>query len=74
MEEPVHNPTESDFAEFIKTKLLDYRLQKSIITVVDTAYSGAEGARETLDKSEEFLKDIRLMEEKKICTKILESC
>ena len=60
-------------SEFIKTKLLDYRLQKSIITVIDTAYSGAEGARETLDKSEEFLKDIRLMEEKRFVQKFLKA-
>lgn len=58
--------------EFVKGEFLDYRLQKSIIAILDTSYAGSEGVRESVAKSEEVLQGIRLMEEKKLVQKFLQ--
>ncbi|GBC75628.1 hypothetical protein HRbin06_00947 [archaeon HR06] len=57
--------------EFIKGGYLDYRLQNSIIATLDSSYAGAEGVREAFNKAEEFLKDIRVMEERKLIQRFL---
>jgi len=61
-------PTKNNF---VKENYLDYRLQNNILAVIDTAYSGAEGIRETLEKSDDVLQGFRLMDEKRLVQKFL---
>jgi peptide chain release factor subunit 1 len=56
---------------FLKGGYLDYRLQKNIIDVVDTSYSGREGIREVAEKASDKLQDVRFVEEKKLVQKFL---
>jgi peptide chain release factor subunit 1 len=58
---------------FLKEEYLDYRLQKAVITSLDTSYSGEEGVREILDKAQRdgILQEYRLMEEKQIMKKFM---
>jgi len=56
---------------FLKGGYLDYRLQNNIIEVIDTSYSGREGVREIIEKSEDKLESVRLVEEKKLVQKFL---
>lgn len=56
---------------FLKGGYLDYRLQKSVIDVVDTSYSGREGIREIVEKASDKLQDVRLVEERKLVQKFL---
>ena len=56
---------------FLKSDYLDYRLREKILTEVDGAYSGAEGVREAIDKSSDVLKDMRVIEEKKLIQRFL---
>jgi len=56
---------------FLKSDYLDYRLKEKILTEVDGAYSGAEGVREAIDKSTDILKDMRIVEEKKLIQRFL---
>lgn len=50
--------------EFYKGEYMDYRLQKAVIGLADTSYSGEEGVRETLERAKDLLRDTRLIEEK----------
>jgi peptide chain release factor subunit 1 len=61
-------PTKNNF---LKEEYLDYRLRDNIIATIDTSYAGSEGLRETVQRSEEALAGMRLMEEKKIVKKFL---
>jgi peptide chain release factor subunit 1 len=56
---------------FLKGGYLDYRLQKNIIEVVDTSYSGREGIREIAEKAADKLQDVRFIEERKLVQKFL---
>src|SRR6202162_5864936 len=56
---------------FMKGGYLDYRLQKNIIEVVDTSYSGREGIREIAEKAADKLQDVRFIEERKLVQKFL---
>lgn len=58
---------------FLKEEYLDYRLQKAVIAILDTSYSGEEGVREVLEKArkEGVLQEYRLMEEKQIMEKFM---
>lgn len=56
---------------FLKQEYLDYRLQKKVVAVLDTAYSGSEGLRETVDKANQILQGIRIVEEKKLIQRFL---
>jgi peptide chain release factor subunit 1 len=51
--------------EFVKDGYLDYRLQNAIVGVLDTGYSGREGVRETVFKSDKLLESVRVVEEKR---------
>ncbi len=62
-------PTKDDF---LKNGYLDYRLQKSVIAVIDTSYAGGEGVREALDKAQDVLQEYRLMEEKRLVRRLFE--
>ena len=56
---------------FLKSDYLDYRLREKILAEVDGAYSGAEGVREAIEKSSDVLKDMRVIEEKKLIQRFL---
>ena len=58
---------------FLKEEYLDYRLQKNVISTLDTSYSGDEGVREIIDKVNEqgVMTEYRLMEEKRIIKKFM---
>ncbi|MBI4258200.1 MAG: peptide chain release factor aRF-1 [Thaumarchaeota archaeon] len=62
-------PTKDDF---LKGDYLDYRLKNGLLGVLDTSYAGREGVRETLDKADQLLQDMRLMEEKKLVKRFLQ--
>ena len=57
--------------EFLKSGYLHYELQKKVVAVLDLGYSGREGVRELVEKAGEILKDVRLVEEKKLVQKFL---
>jgi peptide chain release factor subunit 1 len=57
--------------EFLKGGYLHYELQKKIVAVLDLGYSGREGVRELVEKASDVLKDVRLVEEKKLVQKFL---
>ncbi|MEM1942163.1 MAG: peptide chain release factor aRF-1, partial [Candidatus Nitrosocaldus sp.] len=62
-------PTKDDF---LKNGYLDYRLQKSVLAVLDISYAGREGVREALEKAQDILQEYRLMEEKKLVRRLFE--
>ncbi len=57
--------------EFLKGGYLHYELQKKVVAVLDLGYSGREGIRELVEKAGDVLKDVRLVEEKKLVQKFL---
>jgi peptide chain release factor subunit 1 len=57
--------------EFLKGEFLHYELQKKVLAVLDLGYSGREGVRELVEKASDVLKDVRLLEEKKLVQKFL---
>jgi peptide chain release factor subunit 1 len=57
--------------EFLKGGYLHYSLQKNVLAVIDLGYSGREGVRELVEKASDILKDVRLIEEKKLVQKFL---
>jgi len=56
---------------FLKGEYLNYQLQQNIVAVIDTSYSGREGIRELVEKASDVLKNVRLVEEKKLVQKFL---
>lgn len=60
-------PTKEDF---INGNYLEYRLQNMILSTIDISYSGSEGVREAVAKSEDVLSDFRMVEEKKLVEKL----
>lgn len=61
-------PTKDDF---LKGGYLHYELQRKVVAVLDLGYSGREGVRELVEKASDTLKDVRLVEEKKLVQKFL---
>ena len=57
--------------EFLKEGYLHYELQKKVAAVLDLGYAGREGVRELVEKAGDVLKDVRLVEEKKLVQKFL---
>lgn len=57
---------------FLKSDYLDYRLKDRILAVLDGAYSGSEGVRETLEKSRDLLSNVRVVEERKLVQRFLQ--
>ena len=57
--------------EFLKGGYLHYELQKKVLATIDLGYSGREGVRELVEKASDVLKDVRLVEEKKLVQKFL---
>ncbi|MGC8555413.1 MAG: peptide chain release factor aRF-1 [Conexivisphaera sp.] len=52
--------------DFYKQGYLDYRLQNMVVGVVDTSYAGDEGVRETIERAADLLRDVRLLEERRL--------
>jgi peptide chain release factor subunit 1 len=61
-------PTKEDF---LKGGYLHYELQKKVVAVLDLGYSGREGVRELVEKAGDILKDVRLVEEKRLVQRFL---
>lgn len=57
--------------EFLKEGYLHYELQKKVVAVLDLGYAGREGVREMVEKAGDVLKDVRLVEEKRLVQKFL---
>jgi peptide chain release factor subunit 1 len=57
--------------QFLKGGYLHYELQKKVLAVLDLGYSGREGVRELVEKAGDILKDVRLVEEKRLVQKFL---
>src|SRR3954447_9612581 len=58
---------------FLREEYLDYRLQNSVVSTLDTSYSGEEGVREIVDKINDqgIMSEYRLMEEKKLVKRFM---
>lgn len=56
---------------FLEKGLIDHRLKKKVLGVMDTGYTDESGIRELVQKSEELLKDTDLMKERAIMSKFL---
>ncbi|MEM0287555.1 MAG: peptide chain release factor aRF-1 [Nitrososphaerota archaeon] len=56
---------------FYKGNYLDYRLQKAVIAVIDTSYTGEEGIREIVQRATPILQDVRLVQEDNLVDKFI---
>jgi peptide chain release factor subunit 1 len=56
-------PTKEDF---LKGNYLHYELKDQILTTVDTGYTGREGVKEVVERSREFVRNVRFYEERKV--------
>jgi len=61
-------PTKEDFD---KGNYLHYTLKDKIVAIIDTAYTDEHGVEEVVEGSQDILKKIRYVEEKKIMQKFL---
>ncbi len=61
-------PTKYDFEE---GDYLQYQLKEKILATIDTSYTGEQGVEEIINKSQEILKGVRYLEEKKLVQKFL---
>ncbi|MEJ2240690.1 MAG: peptide chain release factor aRF-1 [Candidatus Bathyarchaeota archaeon] len=57
--------------EFEKGNYLHYTLKEKIIATIDTSYTDEQGISEVVEKSQDILRRIRYVEEKKIMQKFL---
>ena len=56
-------PTKEDF---LKGNYLHYEIKDKILTTVDTGYTGHGGVKEVVERSREFIRNVRFYEERKI--------
>jgi len=61
-------PTKYDFVE---GDYLNYMLKEKILATVDTSYVGEQGVEEIISKSQDVLKGVRYLEEKRLVQKFL---
>jgi peptide chain release factor subunit 1 len=61
-------PTKYDFTE---GDYLNYMLKEKILATIDTSYVGEQGVQEIIAKSQDVLKGVRYLEEKKLVQKFL---
>ena len=52
--------------EFLKGNYLHYELKDKVLTTVDTGYTGHEGVKEVVERSKEFIKNVRFLEERNL--------
>lgn len=57
--------------DFYKADYLDYRLKQMVIGLVDTGYAGEEGIRETLERGEGLIENLRLVKEKRLIERFM---
>jgi len=57
--------------EFTEGDYLNYTLKEKILTTIDTSYVGEQGVNEIIQKSQEVLRGVRYMEEKRLVQKFL---
>ena len=57
--------------EFEEGDYLNYQLKEKILATVDTSYVGDQGVEEVISKSQEILKGVRYLEEKRLVQKFL---
>ena len=57
--------------EFEEGDYLNYQLKEKILATVDTSYVGDQGVAEVISKSQEILKGVRYLEEKRLVQKFL---
>ncbi len=56
---------------FLNTELMDYRLKKKVIGVIDTSYTDESGLREIVQKAEDLLKDTDIIKEQQVISNFL---
>ncbi|MFQ6053379.1 MAG: peptide chain release factor 1, partial [Candidatus Bathyarchaeia archaeon] len=56
---------------FLKGDYIHYELKNKILNTVDTAYTGRGGVKEVVDKSRDFLKNVRFYEERRVVQEFL---
>jgi peptide chain release factor subunit 1 len=61
-------PTKHDFVE---GDYLNYMLKEKIMATIDTSYVGEQGVEEIISKSQDVLKGVRYLEEKRVVQKFL---
>jgi peptide chain release factor subunit 1 len=61
-------PTKYDFTE---GDYLNYQLKEKILATIDTSYVGEQGVEEIIAKSQDVLRGVRYLEEKKLVQKFL---
>lgn len=61
-------PTKYDFVE---GDYLNYMLKEKILATIDTSYVGEQGVDEIISKSQDILKGVRYLEEKRLVQKFL---
>ncbi|HMK84136.1 MAG TPA: peptide chain release factor aRF-1 [Candidatus Bathyarchaeia archaeon] len=61
-------PTKYEFAE---GDYLNYMLKQKILATIDTSYVGEQGVDEVVSKSQEILRGVRYLEEKRLVQKFL---
>ncbi len=57
--------------EFVKGNYIHHELRPKILAVVDTAYTGIEGVKEAVERSSEYLKKVRYLEERQLIQNFL---
>lgn len=58
--------------DFLKEELLHPELRKKIAAVVDTGYADEQGVKEVVNRAEEVLGELELMQEKKVFQRFME--
>lgn len=59
--------------EFVEGSYMHYELQKQILGLVDIGYTGPEGVRELINRSEALLQNSRLIHEKQVFSNLMET-
>jgi peptide chain release factor subunit 1 len=57
--------------EFVESDYLNYMLKQKVLATIDTSYVGEQGVDEVVSKSQEILKGVRYLEEKRLVQKFL---
>jgi len=58
--------------QLVSSKMLDPRIQSSLISVVDVAYGGRQGLEQAIELSAKDLKNCTLLQQKKILSRLFE--
>jgi peptide chain release factor subunit 1 len=58
---------------FLNKELIDQRIRKKILGLIDTSYTDESGIREVVQKADELLKDADIIKEKNLINKFLEA-